>query len=387
MTAAVRPAPAAPVLARRLIWLALAFHLAAVVIGFGWDRAWHATHPFEAFWSPPHLFIYTMFALAGGTVAALAALPDVRACFGPGFRVPPLPAPIPGPVALAGGGLAAVAAAGLLDSIWHTAFGLDETAWSMPHAMLGWGAFLTFLGLVSCRLALRHRRPLSRYTPAALGLLAALFLTGTLLGPFSRNHTPETVRAVASLPVLAAEADAQHTFRIYLEWNLTRTNPLFVPLSALATGFALALAGRLVPGARTLILLSLAVTLLMLLGERGTARYFGLLDDPAAWLPVPVAVPALVLPLAGRLRLGQRAAWLLAGACFSLLVAAVWGAGPGAVLLGTPAMPAGARAGGRLFHVLDAPSGRGVRGVLILTSLVIPGALGLLDLALRTATP
>ncbi|HEX5940364.1 MAG TPA: hypothetical protein VFZ12_08380, partial [Dehalococcoidia bacterium] len=47
----------------RLTWFTLAFFLLAVIVGFGWDRAWHATHPFEDFWSPPHIFIYTTLAI------------------------------------------------------------------------------------------------------------------------------------------------------------------------------------------------------------------------------------------------------------------------------------------------------------------------------------
>lgn len=34
--------------AYRLLWLAVP----AFGVGFGWDRRWHATHPFEDFFSP-----------------------------------------------------------------------------------------------------------------------------------------------------------------------------------------------------------------------------------------------------------------------------------------------------------------------------------------------
>ena len=33
--------------AYRLLWLAVFFDLLAFGVGFGWDRRWHATHPFE----------------------------------------------------------------------------------------------------------------------------------------------------------------------------------------------------------------------------------------------------------------------------------------------------------------------------------------------------
>lgn len=42
--------------AYRLLSLAVAFDVLAFGVGGGWDRGWHATHPFEDFFSPPHLF-------------------------------------------------------------------------------------------------------------------------------------------------------------------------------------------------------------------------------------------------------------------------------------------------------------------------------------------
>lgn len=35
--------------AYRFLWLAVVFDLMAFGVGFGWDRRWHATHPFEDF--------------------------------------------------------------------------------------------------------------------------------------------------------------------------------------------------------------------------------------------------------------------------------------------------------------------------------------------------
>lgn len=42
--------------AYRFLWLAVAFDVLAFGVGFGWARRWHATHPFEDFFSPSHLF-------------------------------------------------------------------------------------------------------------------------------------------------------------------------------------------------------------------------------------------------------------------------------------------------------------------------------------------
>jgi hypothetical protein len=40
--------------AHRFLWLAVFFDVMAFGVGFGWDRRWHATHPFEDFFSPAH---------------------------------------------------------------------------------------------------------------------------------------------------------------------------------------------------------------------------------------------------------------------------------------------------------------------------------------------
>src|SRR5947209_6380441 len=74
--------------ARTLLWVAFGFFVAGVGIGTGWDRRWHATHPFEDFFSPPHLFIYSCVLLTIGTVAVLAFSLALRRRFGPDIAVP-----------------------------------------------------------------------------------------------------------------------------------------------------------------------------------------------------------------------------------------------------------------------------------------------------------
>lgn len=110
-------------------------------------------------------------------------------------------------------------AAGLCDFYWHSRFGLDETSWSFPHAMLGWAVAITLLGFVSCRLALGRYRPLRWYTVVLFAVLllgTAGDLTG---GPIGKNYLPELLGRIASLRVLAHEPSFQHTVRIYLHWN------------------------------------------------------------------------------------------------------------------------------------------------------------------------
>ena len=77
--------------AHRLLWLAVIFDILAFGVGFGWDRDWHTTHPFEDFFSPPHLFIYSMHLCATITLAYIAFTPELRRWFGGAFVLPPHP--------------------------------------------------------------------------------------------------------------------------------------------------------------------------------------------------------------------------------------------------------------------------------------------------------
>lgn len=144
---------------------------------------------------------------------------------------------VPGALALCASGCLVVLMAGGFDDLWHS-FGLDETGWSFPHAMIGAGLQLTFMGILSCRLALRKQEPLRLLTLLGFAILLFMFSQDRLLGPLAAA-TPDTIRGISSIPVLQLQAAFQHVTRIELTWNLTRTNPLFVPVAALAGGSAM----------------------------------------------------------------------------------------------------------------------------------------------------
>ncbi len=395
--------------ANGLLWLAIALELVVVGIGLPADRGWHATHVFDGFFSPPHIFIYASAIIDALVVIYMVFAPAVRVWFGPGFRLPPFPFPVPGALMLAGGGLVTLALAGGMDSVWHTLFGLDETGWSAPHAMIGWGLLTIFLGFVACRLALRPARPLRWHTVVFFGLLLIGFTATPFMGPLYGNTTPERVAAISHIPVIFAQAAAQHTFRIYLAWNLTRANPIFVPLSALWAGTALALVRRLnLPLDRGLDFrlerrgwLPLAIifvwTLLTLSGEHSDARrldtYFQVTNfaqHPANWLPLPLLPAALTFLLARLARLPERWAWLGAGLVYGFFVVAIWGPyrpfGLLLILLAAPLALAGASLGSWIFGVLDRPA-YGRVWALLLVGVCVPLAPGMVDLYLRLNTP
>ena len=362
------------------LWLASGLFVSGVGVGAGWDRRWHATHPFEDFWSPPHLFIYTCLLLTVGVVAVIAFSPALRARLGDDVRLPGVSLGVPAPLLLLGCGLASLGLAGALDAVWHTAFGLDETGWSLPHALLGHGVLLTCWGFVACRLALRPHRPLSPPGQLLLGWALLATAQDVLGGPLTRNMSPRSVRAIASLPALAADPRAQHTFRIYLAWHLDRTNPLFLPVAAFTTGFGLALVRRLNMRRGAWMLASAAIVAFVPLvsnPQLGPARL---------WEPLPFLAAAGAFLLARRAGISTGWASAIAGwaTCCWLLV---FVPRPALALLAGPLAMAGAWAGTIVAEVIERPA---PRRVFTLTSIIagaIPTIMGALDLYLRAHTP
>ncbi|HEY8291678.1 MAG TPA: hypothetical protein VIG44_04290, partial [Thermomicrobiales bacterium] len=288
--------------AGRWLWFALIFMLTSVSIGLNWDRAWHAQNKFETFYSPPHVFIYLSTIITILLVAAITFSAQLRPWFGTAFRMRIFTFPVPGALVITAGGLAMLGFAGLaLDNYWHTNFGLDETNWSTPHAMLGWSWFVAMLGFISCRLALRPYRPLRWFTAVALGWLILSFSATPFLGPFHANTTPAKVeaqtRAIAAFPALANNTGIQHVQRIFRDANLTRTNPAFILLGALWIGVVLALVRRLVRRAWVFLTTVGLFSFFLLSGDHRTAvrldRWLPISHDAAAWLPPPI-FPAAV---------------------------------------------------------------------------------------------
>jgi hypothetical protein len=386
--------------AGRWLWGTLLFMILTTSLGLAWDRSWHTRHQFETFYSPPHLFIYTTTIITILLVAAITFSEKLRPWFGTAYRLRPFSFPVPGALVITAGGLAMLGFADLaLDDYWHTNFGLDETKWSTPHNMLAWSWFVTVLGFVSCRLALRPYRPLRGMTAILLGWLVLTFSYGPFLGPFANNLTPDRVRAqsvaLAALPALLNQPGIQHVQRIYLAANLTRTNPLFLLFGALWAGTALAILRRLDRRAWVLLVAVGVFSLLQLSRDRRTAlrldSFLSLSHGPTNWLPPPILPAAVVLVLLARTRLPERWVWASAGIVFGLLTFLTWGTRPAVPLillcvpLAAPVMLVGAGLGGRIARVLENPTGQVVRLLVPLLGFTAPLILGCVDLYLRHA--
>ncbi len=421
--------PLSPEQASYRFWASFVLFLLAFGIGAAWDRGWHADHPFEDFYSPPHLFIYTTLALAVATFVSLALSPERRAWFGASLRLPVLALEIPASLLLTLAGMGTVMFAGLLDNIWHTSFGLDETAWSTPHSMLGYGIILTWWGFLAGRLSLRRHIPISRPFALLAGLLSLTLPAGIFLGPLDNNQTIAVVQGVGQFPVLAATPAFQHTVRIATKYNLTFGNTAFLPLAALAIGFGLsflwtflglsedravsvpgrrywailrpflavvttALAGLrwLTRGKLGFLLVALLATFLAFAAAHGRAvaldNQLGLdlAADPANFRPIPYVVAALGYVAAKAFRRGDGIAWAVAGFLFGIVVAAWWDHPAWSVLLAAPAMALGALLGRKVLAALQEPDWRAI-SALTAFAVGTPLLTGAFDLYMRSSTP
>jgi hypothetical protein len=181
------------------------------------------------------------------------------------------------------------------------------------------------------------------------------------------NISPEVVRLIAAIPVLAAEPAFQHTTRIYLSNDITRFSPLFVPLMGLGAGLAFGLLRRFDP--RPLLVLGLGILLTR------TTDF------------VPLIVPAVVVALRGSAAIGWRW-WALTGFCFGIAIAIVWDRPLtlGGALLAAPLMAIGAAVADRIWRVVERPRRGRVLAVVTFAGVAAPAFTGVIDLALRART-
>jgi hypothetical protein len=380
--------------AKRLFWVAFVLFVAAELAARVWDSYWHTTYTFDGFFSPPHLFIYGATLVNMALFEGIILRPELRRYFGERIRIPGLRFEVPGALVLVNGAYLILAFAGLgLDNLWHTRFGLDETMWSLPHALLGWSWLIVLSGFVACYLAVKQHQPFFQHTTLVLAFFVLGISASSLLGPFYENATPQTLHAIASLPVLQSQHEAERVFQIYLTWNLNRTNPLLAPIGALWAGIVLAFLSQLDTRQRILIASTYLWTVVTALGDYMTARrldqFFPVLHDPLSWLPLPIFPATLLYVALTKTSLSERWRWLICGWTFGTLVFLFWGSQPITLLLAIlsgPTMLGGALFGRRLYCVLEAPTRRDI-GIILVATVGIPSLLGLLDLYLRGATP
>src|SRR5207248_3109815 len=108
-------------------------------------------------------------------------------------------------------------------------------------AMLGAGIFVAFAGIAACRWAIRDAKPIGLGSAIVFGFLLFETAAHRFTGPIGNNLSPAVIEYISRIPVLAAEPAFQHTTRIYLAYDIDRSNGLFVLLASLSAGMTFAL--------------------------------------------------------------------------------------------------------------------------------------------------
>jgi ABC-type lipoprotein release transport system permease subunit len=148
----------------------------AFVTGAFWDEVWHRLYGIGSavndFLWRPHLMIYGSMGLTalfafGGLFIALRGQGDVRAR----FRSEPL-------IGLLGLAASYLACSTFSDLIWHQIYGLDITAWSLPHIFLGTGSAFVMLATVALLAAQVSRRDWRGLAGLQLPETLAIVMTG-----------------------------------------------------------------------------------------------------------------------------------------------------------------------------------------------------------------
>jgi hypothetical protein len=393
MTDQVLTAPQVDNASRAKNWynLVLWFTLLGTFIATLWDGFWHLTYPFDGFFSPPHVFGYSIAIIASLMISHILFTPSIRKWFGAGFKSPLVKFTVPGSIFLLGCGFVILGFAGLvLDNYWHSNFGLNETNWSLPHAMIGWAFVVMVLGFVACRIAIAksENQPLGLGWRILFAYLVIIILARPIMGPFENNNSLQTIYASSLLPGLLATDEFQQVTQIYLDNNLSRNNLLAVPLATFWAGLGLAFATRL--DNRALFILGIA--LISGNGDRNGAEFImnytnspvNLLANPANFAGFPLIVLALIYVLVRRF--SERWAWGLGAFVFALCVHWIFGSVPGGELMAIPATMlvfVGVALGKGLYDILAEPTTPKRIAPIILTALLVPCVTGLLDLYLR----
>jgi hypothetical protein len=143
-------APPRSTAARQVLGMLSLISGALFLIGSFWDEVWHRTYGSfgDDFLWPPHMLIYGSLALValfagGGLLLMMLGGGNLRQR----FRAEPHI----GMLALVSAFLVASIPSDLL---WHSIYGIDLTAWGLPHLMLASGVALVLLATVALQLSL-----------------------------------------------------------------------------------------------------------------------------------------------------------------------------------------------------------------------------------------
>lgn len=179
---AVEPAapPGTPA-QRQALAVAVTVTGVAFCTGTFWDEIWHRLYGVgdvvEDFWWRPHIMMYaSMGLMALFALVGLAVLMRRQGSVRARFRAAPW-------LGMLGLTSAYLVIAAPIDELWHRIYGLDITAWSLPHIMFAVGTTLVMLAGVAVQVSATPPRAWHAPTPFTLGdgLTLAMLMVAELL--------------------------------------------------------------------------------------------------------------------------------------------------------------------------------------------------------------
>jgi hypothetical protein len=107
-------------------------------IGGAWDIQWHVAIGRDSLWIPPHLMVFLAFVSGLAIVVVMIAYETGLSIAGEEMPQTSRLGRLRAPAAYFGilFGYAAALFAGVIDELWHRAFGIDATLWSPPHLLI-----------------------------------------------------------------------------------------------------------------------------------------------------------------------------------------------------------------------------------------------------------
>lgn len=274
---------------RQLVGTGAAIAATFITIGLFWDELWHRLYGVggvvdDFFWRP-HILLYmgmginAVFALGGMFLIMQRRKGTLRQR----FRAEPLV----GLLTLAAGFQIITAP---LDPMWHQIFGLDITAWSLPHLLLGLGLLAVMLVGSSIQFSLVERRPWrfwSNVSPNEILAIILLCLAATILFQFGTTEWEN----------IGPTIDPNYSFFQRPEWLypvVLITMTLFIGMTALHLT-------RRVGVATLVFILALALRLLLMSIFNGSAANMSFITNLLSLVPLL----ALDFWYAHRLRSGR----------------------------------------------------------------------------------
>lgn len=199
-------------------------------LGLYLDIVWHHNIPFESFWSPAHIILYS--GVFGSALLLLIAsrLEGWNYIFGSVRNIRFLPGLVyPQPLFIAALGTLIVLIAGAIDERWHSILGGGESAYSWPHNLaLSGGVILGFAVVSIINSVKTHHKSITMIGWVLLSISFPIVLyryIGYLVLPYS--YIEELVKD----PILSGDVAWLEITENILRYNVSANNYIFSPFA------------------------------------------------------------------------------------------------------------------------------------------------------------